>query len=83
MPEDSPSQNEADEKARTAVANSFIELETALNADPKFNELAEMALETVFDAAERFNVPPVLVVQCLFNKAARAACEAKTGQPPA
>lgn len=81
MPEDSPSQNEADEKARAAVASSFLEIETALNADPKFNELVEMTLETVFDAAERFNVPPVLVVQCLFNKAARAACEAKTGQP--
>lgn len=61
-----------DDKAREAVAASFLEIETALNADPKFNELAEMTLETVMDAAERFNVPPVLVVQCLFNRSAKA-----------
>lgn len=68
---------EAEERARTAAANSFIELENALNADSKFNELVEMALETVFDVAERFDVPPVLVVQCLFNRAAKATRDAK------
>lgn len=66
------SETNTDDKAREAVAVSFLEIETALNADPKFNELAEMTLETVMDAAERFNVPPVLVVQCLFNRSAKA-----------
>ncbi len=68
-----------DERAQAAVAESFLGIETALNADPKFNELAEMTLETVFDAAERFNVPPVLVVQCLFNRAAKATRDVKPG----
>lgn len=69
----------SDERARTAIASSFLEIETALNADSKFNELAEMTLETVFDAAERFNVPPVLVVQCLFNRTAKATRDVKPG----
>ncbi|MFB0965260.1 MAG: hypothetical protein QMC36_06310 [Patescibacteria group bacterium] len=61
-----------DDKAREAVAASFLEIETALGADPKFNELVEMTLETVMDIAERHNVPPVLVVQCIFNRSAKA-----------
>lgn len=66
------SETNTDDKAREAVAASFLEIETALNADSKFNELAEMTIEAVMDIAERFNVPPVLVVQCLFNRSAKA-----------
>lgn len=66
------SETNTDDKAREAVAASFLEIETALNADSKFNELAEMTIEAVMDIAKRFNVPPVLVVQCLFNRSAKA-----------
>lgn len=71
---------EAEEFARQAAATTFLELERALNADSKFNELAEMTLETVIDAAERFNVPPVLVVQCLFNRSAKATRDVKPAE---
>lgn len=61
-----------DEKARKAIAESLLEIETALNADPEFVQMAELALEKVMDIAERFEVPPVLIVQCLFNRSAKA-----------
>jgi hypothetical protein len=71
--------NEAEERARTAAADSFLKLETELNADPKFNELVKMTLERALDAAGRMNVPPILVVQCLFNRAAKATRDVKLG----
>ena len=61
-----------DEKARKAIADSLLEIESALNADPEFAQLAELTLEKVMGIGERFNVPPVLVVQCLFNRSAKA-----------
>lgn len=61
-----------DEKARKAIAESLLEIETALNADSEFVQMAELALEKVMDIAERFEVPPVLIVQCLFNRSAKA-----------
>ena len=69
-----------DDKAREAVATSFLEIETALNADPKFNELAEMTIEAVLDIAERHKVPPVLVVQCVFNRSAKATRDVKPAE---
>ena len=71
------STDQGDQKAKEAIAASFLELERSLNADPKFMEMAEATLEGVLDVAERFKTPPVLVVQCLFNRAAKATRDIK------
>lgn len=71
--------DEAEERARTAAANSFLGIENALNEDPEFNGLIEMTLGTIFDVAVRMNVPPALVVQCLFNRTAKATRDVKPG----
>lgn len=67
----------SDDLARGAVANSFLELDSQLAADPAFQNLVESATSVAIETGKRLNVPPVLVAQCLFNRVAKATRDIK------
>lgn len=63
--------DKGDAKALGAVLAELGRIDEALGKDPEFSELAEEAIRKVTAIGERHGVAPIVVMQCLFNRAVK------------